>query len=65
MNKIYNYIGGKHVPAISGNWIDNYDPAIGDVYGLLPDSDDKDVEKAYLAAQKAFTSWSKKSTQSR
>ncbi len=65
MNEIYNYIGGKHVPAISGNWIDNYDPAIGDVYGLLPDSDDEDVEKAYLAAQKAFTSWSKKSTQER
>ena len=60
MKKIYNYIAGEHIPALSENWINNYNPSLGSVYSLIPDSDELDVEKAQLAAQNAFPSWSSK-----
>ena len=44
---------------ISGQWLDNYDPATGAVYSLIPDSDERDVELAVAAAKKAFPIWSK------
>ena len=44
MKKILNYIDGEHVEANSKKWIDNYDPSVGEVYSLIPDSDEKDVE---------------------
>ncbi len=56
--KIRNYINGEFVNPIKNNWIDNYNPAIGEVYGQIPDSTKEDVEKAYKAAEKAFPEWS-------
>jgi aminomuconate-semialdehyde/2-hydroxymuconate-6-semialdehyde dehydrogenase len=56
--KIQNYINGEFVNPIQNNWIDNYNPAIGQVYGQIPNSTKEDVEKAYEAAQKAFPTWS-------
>jgi len=53
-----NYINGTLVPAESGEYIDNYNPATGKVYSYLPDSDSNDVQKAYEAAERAFPSWS-------
>jgi aminomuconate-semialdehyde/2-hydroxymuconate-6-semialdehyde dehydrogenase len=58
MKKILNYIDGAFTEAVSGQWLDNYNPATGDVYSLIPDSDGLDVELAVLAAQKAFPAWS-------
>ena len=58
MKKILNYINGELIEANSKNWIDNYDPSIGKVYSVIPDSDDVDVENAQAAAQAAFPSWS-------
>ena len=58
MQKIQNYIGGELVEPISKKYLDNYNPAIGKVYSLIPDSDEKDVQKAVDAAQAAFPSWS-------
>ncbi|MGY8911425.1 MAG: aldehyde dehydrogenase family protein, partial [Flavobacteriales bacterium] len=55
---IKNYINGKFLPPIANRWIDNYNPAIGEVYGQIPDSTKEDVEKAVEAAEKAFPSWS-------
>ena len=49
MEKIFNYIGGEHVPSNSNEWIDNYNPSNGSVYSLIPDSNDQDVENAQLA----------------
>ena len=65
MQKIQNYIDGELVAPISGDYIDNYNPAIGEVYSLIPDSDSKDVENACKAAQIAFPTWSKMSAQNR
>ena len=56
--KIKNYINGEYVNPISDNWIDNYNPSIGEVYGQLPDSNSQDVEIAYKAAEAAFRGWS-------
>ena len=61
MEKIKNYINGKLVETNSGNYIDNYNPASGKVYSLVPDSNEDDINAAVLAANTAFKSWSKTS----
>ncbi|MBK7440633.1 MAG: aldehyde dehydrogenase [Chitinophagales bacterium] len=53
-----NYIGGKLQPPVSGNYLDNYNPATGSVYAQIPDSDENDVELAVTAAKNAFADWS-------
>ncbi|NOT52759.1 MAG: aldehyde dehydrogenase [Chitinophagaceae bacterium] len=53
-----NYIGGNLIAPLSGKFIDNINPATAEVYGQIPDSNEKDVEAAVHAAQKAFSSWS-------
>lgn len=65
MQKILNYIDGQLVEPNSKSYLDNYNPAIGEVYSLIPDSDAKDVELACEAAKKAFPIWSKMSAQER
>ncbi len=54
MLKIENYIGGELSAPASGEYLDNFNPATGEVYSLIPDSDERDVEKAVEAAKKAF-----------
>ena len=56
--KIQNYINGEFVNPIKGEFIDNYNPTIGEVYGQIPNSTKEDVELAYKSAEKAFPSWS-------
>ena len=56
---IQNYINGEFHNPISDQWIDNYKPSTGEVYGQIPNSGKDDVEKAYEAANVAFPSWSK------
>src|SRR5258708_9375109 len=58
MQKILNYINGKLVEPHSGKYLDNYNPAEGKVYSLIPDSEKEDVEEAVKAATQAFPSWS-------
>jgi len=58
MQQLSNYINGKLVPPQSGNYIDNYNPADGKVYSLIPDSDAEDVRQAVEAAKASFPSWS-------
>ncbi len=53
-----NYIGGELIAPQSGNYFDNYNPAFGEVYSQIPDSDSADVELAVKAAEKAFPAWS-------
>ena len=57
MTKIQNFINGKYVNPISNNWMDNYCPTNGEVYGQIPNSSKDDVEVAYKAAKKAFPEW--------
>ena len=65
MEIIQNYVNGELVGPASGEHLDNYEPAIGQVYGKIPDSDQADVNAAVEAAQKAFESWSKTSLKER
>lgn len=58
MEKIANYINGQWLAPASGQYIDNLNPATGEVYSLIPNSDTKDVQLAVDAASKAFPSWS-------
>ncbi|PHI21415.1 2-hydroxymuconic semialdehyde dehydrogenase [Lewinellaceae bacterium SD302] len=65
MQTIQNYIGGKLVAPAGGNYLDLYDPATGQVYSKVPDSDAGDVERAVIAARKAFPAWSATSVDNR
>ena len=58
MLQIENYIGGELVSPASGEYLDNFAPATGEVYSLIPDSDDRDVNLAAEAATLAFPAWS-------
>jgi len=55
---IENYIGGELLPPASGTYLDNIDPATGEVYSHIPDSDERDVQRAVEAAKAAFPAWS-------
>ncbi len=65
LEKIKNFIDGSFIDAISGSWIDNIEPATGEVYSQIADSDERDVQLAVDAAKKAFDSWSNLSVSKR
>jgi len=65
LKKIQNYIDGKIMPPISGDYLDNVDPATGKVYSLIPDSNHLDVDAAVEAAKKALPIWSNFSAEKR
>lgn len=60
-----NFIGGNLIGPLSGTFIDNINPATGEIYGQIPDSNEKDIEAAVHAAQKAFPAWSNMSLEKR
>lgn len=57
MLQIQNYIAGELRPSISGKYLDNYEPATGQVFALIARSDAQDVSLAYQAAQAASENW--------
>ena len=63
--KIQNYINGAFVDPISNEWIDNIEPAFGEVYGHIPNSNLADVQSAVEAAENAFPNWSSTSLETR
>jgi aminomuconate-semialdehyde/2-hydroxymuconate-6-semialdehyde dehydrogenase len=65
MQKILNYINGELIAPLSGSYLDNYNPSKGEVYSLIPDSDEKDIELATQSALAAFEGWSKTSIEVR
>ncbi len=65
MIQIKNYINGQLIEPISKSYLDNYNPANGKVYSFIPDSDENDVELAYIAAKNAFKEWSTTSKEKR
>lgn len=65
MQKIQNYINGELTAPVSGKYLDNYNPAEGKVYSLIPDSDGVDVQNAVEAANEAFPLWSSMAVEKR
>ena len=57
--KIRNFIDGQFVEPIGGKYLENIEPATGKPYSQVPDSDERDVELAVAAADKAFIAWSR------
>lgn len=55
---IANYIAGVLQPPLNSKYLDNINPATGDLYSYTPDSDARDVDEAVGAAKAAFPLWS-------
>lgn len=53
-----NYIGGNLIGPLSGKFIEDINPATGEVLTHVPDSDEKDIDVAVMAAKRAFATWS-------
>lgn len=58
MTQIQNFIDGKLVPPVNGQYLPNFTPISGLVYSEIPDSDHHDVGLAVAAAERAFRGWS-------
>lgn len=65
MIRIQNFINGEFLAPVKGQYIDNYEPATGKVYGEIPNSTEEDVELAVAAAEKAFPIWSNMTNEER
>tara|TARA_B110000211_G_scaffold59680_1_gene67109 strand:+ start:3532 stop:4977 length:1446 start_codon:yes stop_codon:yes gene_type:complete len=65
MIQLKNFINGEFLEPIQNEWLDNYNPSNGSIYGQTPNSSLKDVNLAYDAAKKAFMSWSQTSLENR
>ena len=59
MQYIGDYIDGRIVEPVGGQYLDNVEPATGRVYSKVPDSDERDVQRAVEAAEAAFGAWSR------
>ena len=53
-----NYIGGNLVGPLSGKFIENSNPATGELLNHVPDSGESDIDVAVKAAKEAFETWS-------
>ena len=62
---IQNFINGNFQNPLSNDWIPNYNPSSGDVYGQIPNSSKEDVDAAYEAANLAFNRWSQTTLEER
>lgn len=65
VEKLQNFINGAYCAPKNGLYLDNYEPATGQVYSLIPDSDENDVADAVAASEKAFPVWSGMSNEQR
>jgi aminomuconate-semialdehyde/2-hydroxymuconate-6-semialdehyde dehydrogenase len=56
VEKLSNYLGALCAP-INGAFLDNVEPATGQVYSQVPDSDAADLELAVAEAARAWPEW--------
>lgn len=64
-DKIQNFIGGQFCDPHSQKYMDDVNPATGEVICKIPDSGIEDVDMAVAAAGKAFPEWRKTSPEQR
>ena len=64
-NKYENYIGGKWVAPVDGEYFDNISPVDGSVIAKVARSNGKDIDLAVAAALKAAKEWGKTSVTER
>ncbi len=63
--QILNFIGGDFCDPENGSFLENVNPATGNIYSQTPDSHQEDVQLAVEAAQAAFPKWSQSSLEER
>ena len=57
MAEIKHYIDGAMRPSRDGAWLDNHEPATGQVYSRLADAGEAELDAAFTAAAAAFPAW--------
>ena len=62
---VKNFVGGEYVDAVSGEWLDNVEPATGIVFSKVCSSDSADVDLAFTAASNALPLWKKTTVEQR
>jgi acyl-CoA reductase-like NAD-dependent aldehyde dehydrogenase len=58
-------IDGELVESVSGGWDDSINPATEEVIGRSPAADQRDVDRAVAAAERAWPSWASKTPKER
>lgn len=58
MEYLKNFIDGAYHAPVSGQYMDNVNPATGEVYAQIPRSGAADLTMAVHAAERAFPTWS-------
>ncbi|TVQ41028.1 MAG: aldehyde dehydrogenase [Wenzhouxiangella sp.] len=58
MKTLANFIDGQRKPPASGIYLDDVEPATGNLLARIPDSTAVDVNEAVAAAARAFPEWS-------
>ncbi len=59
MLTLANFIDGEWRAPLGGAYLPNHEPATGEVYSQVPDSDGRDVDQAVAAARRAFPGWAR------
>jgi hypothetical protein len=57
VNRMKNFVDGKLVEGMGGEWREVINPATGTVIAEVPEGAEEDVERAVEAADRAFASW--------
>ncbi len=57
MVQILNFIGGEFIAPHNNRWLDNINPATGEKYGTIPDSDESDVALAVEKCRQVQSAW--------
>ncbi|MEL4456090.1 aldehyde dehydrogenase family protein [Lutimonas vermicola] len=52
------FINGEFIPPVDGNYFETINPADNQVISKIAEASDEDVDKAVVAAEKAFKKWS-------
>ncbi len=55
--KLNHYINGAYAAPLKNQYLDNVNPANGEIYSQVASGTSEDVEEAYKAAAKALPSW--------
>lgn len=64
--EIRNFINGEYVRSSSNSTFENFDPVTGEVFALVHEADESDVDAAVRAAQAAYTgAWSELTVEAR
>ena len=58
MQTLTHWIDGEARPAVCGRWLEVFDPATGQAHAQVAAGDQRDVELAVAAAERAFPAWS-------